>query len=91
VSDETTPVYPVYQATIVSYSKEAGATTTVIAESEMLGNILEQVGKALSGGAHRVMIERTSKVVDARVPGQDADCCWIGDPCPIHNPEAERE
>ena len=24
-------------------------------------------------------------------PPEDRDCCWIGDPCPIHNPAAGRE
>ena len=59
------PVYPVYRA-IASYDENYDAE--VVGESEILGNIFNQVGKALDRGASRVTIERTNQYVDARVP-----------------------
>lgn len=58
------PIYPIFRAT-ASYDESYDAE--VIAESETLGNIFNQVGKALENGASRVCIERTEKVMDARL------------------------
>lgn len=40
----------------------------IIAESEMIGNLINQIAKGLEHGYDTILIERTDKYVDARVP-----------------------
>ena len=64
------PIYPIYLVR-ANWNWNWGDPDELetVGESEMIGNIFNQAGKALEGGATRVVIELTESVVDARVPG----------------------
>ena len=59
------PLYPIWRVT-ASFNDQSGID--IIAESEMIGNIINQVGKGLDLGYDTILIKRTEDYVDARVP-----------------------
>ena len=59
------PLYPIWRVT-ASFNDQKGID--IIAESEMIGNIINQIGKGLELGYDTILIRKTEDYVDARVP-----------------------
>lgn len=64
----TTKDGPLYQTWRVYGFYKSDPETYVLGESEMIGNILNQVGKGLEQGYDVITIGKTDKYVDGRVP-----------------------
>lgn len=61
------PLYPVWRIVASNYEDEKN---TILAESEMIGNIINQVAKGLEANYDTILIRKVKgEYVDARVPG----------------------